>query len=150
MPPETGHNGDEVAARGEYRDRFEQAQGRRITPRVQEYWSWIAVALFLLVTVDMITTTYAAYQVGVIHESNPLVRWSLLQGPAIFLGINLAAVVLVTVLFDRVVDVLCRTPAPYDGYLAAGIEAWLGGLLAAGLLVFANNLAVIFFGQSLF
>ena len=150
MPPEPGHDGDEVVASAEYGERVEQPGSGGITPRVQEYWSWIAVALFLLVTVDMITTTYAAYQVGVIHEANPLVRWSLLQGPAIFLGINLAAVVLVTVLFDRVVDILRRTPATYDGYLAAGIEAWLGGLLAAGLLVFANNLAVIFFGQSLF
>lgn len=139
-----------MASSPELRDRIGQSDPGGIDARVQEYWSWIAVALFLLVTVDMITTTYAAYQVGVIHEANPLIRWSLLQGPAIFLGVNLAAVVLVTVLFDRVVDVLRRTPAPYDRYLAGGIEAWLGGLLAAGLLVFANNLAVIFLGQSLF
>lgn len=123
--------------------------GDRLDARVREYWSWIAVALFLLITVDMITTTYAAYRFGVVNESNPLVRWALVQGPAVFAGVNLLAVVLVTVLFDRVVELLGRTPEPYDRYLAAGIEAWLGGLLAAGLLVFANNLAVIFFGRSL-
>lgn len=123
--------------------------GQRVDARVQEYWNWIAVALFLLITVDMITTMYAATVVGVANEANPLIRWSLLQGPVVYAAINLAAVVLVTVLFDQVVALLRRTPEPFDRYLAAGIEAWLGGLLAAGLLVFANNLAVIFFGESL-
>lgn len=121
----------------------------RLDARVREYWSWVAVVLFLLVTVDMITTTYAAFAVGVVNEANPLIRWSLVQGPVAFAGVNIAAVVLVTVLFDRVMAMLRRTPAPFDRYLAAGIEAWLGGLLAAGLLLFANNLSVIFLGRSL-
>ena len=117
--------------------------------RIPEYWDWIAVALFLLVTVDMITTVYAARSVGLAWEANPLVRWSLTSGPAVFAAINLLTVVLVAGLFERVIETLQRTPAPYDRYLAGGIEAWLGGLLAAGLLVFANNLVVIFFGRSL-
>ena len=34
-------------------------------------------------------------------------------------------------------------------YLALAVELWLGLLVAAGLLVFANNLAVIVLGWSL-
>ena len=120
-----------------------------VDARIPEYWDWIAVALFLLVTVDMVTTVYAARSVGLAGEANPLVRWSLASGPVVFAALNLVTVVIVAGLFERVVATLQRTPAPYDRYLAGGIEAWLGGLLAAGLLVFANNLVVIFFGRSL-
>jgi hypothetical protein len=120
-----------------------------IDANIPEYWSWLAVALFLLTTVDMITTVYAAYQVGVLLESNPIVRWSLLSGPIAFMSINLSAVVLVTVLFDQLMQLLERLSHPYNRYLAAGIEAWLGGLIAGGLVIFANNLTVIFFQQSL-
>ncbi len=117
--------------------------------RVQEYWDWLAVGLFVLITVDMITTVYAARAVGLAGEANPVVRWSLLQGPIAFAGINLIAVIVVVTLFDRILDLLLVTPEPYERYAAAAVEAWLGGLLAAGLLVFANNLAVIVHGQSL-
>lgn len=118
--------------------------------RVQEYWDWIAGALFLLITIDMTTTIYAASLVGPQAEVNPIVRWILSFGtPALILA-NLAAVVLIGVLFYGLVEMFKATPEPYDQYLAVGIETWLGGLLAAGLLVFANNLAVIVHGQSLF
>ena len=120
-----------------------------VDARLSEYWDWIAVALFLLVTVDMITTVYAAHEVGIAGEANPFVRWSLASGPVVFALVNLVTVVVVAGLFDGVVGTLQRTPAPYDRYLAAGVEAWLGGLLAAGLLVFANNLSVVFHGRSL-
>ena len=117
--------------------------------RVAEYWDWLAVTLFLLVTVDMVTTVYAAHVVGFSAEANPLVRWTVATGPAAFAAVNLAAVVVAVGLFDRVVARLRRTPAPLDRYFAAGIEAWLGLLFAAGLLVFANNLLVVFHGRSL-
>lgn len=120
-----------------------------IDARVQEYWDWLAVALFILITIDMVTTVYAAELMGPGAESNPLIRWSLLQGMVVFAVVNILAVVVAVVLFDRVVDLLRNTPKRYENYFAAVIEAWLGGLLAAGLLVFANNLTVIFFGRSL-
>lgn len=120
-----------------------------IDANILEYWSWLAVALFLLTTVDMITTVYAAHQVGVLLESNPIVRWSLLKGPLVFMTINLTAVILVTVLFDQLMQLLDSVSDPYNRYFAAGIEAWLGGLIAGGLVIFANNLTVIFFQQSL-
>lgn len=120
-----------------------------VDAQVKEYWDWIAGALFLLTTVDMLTTMYAAALFGPQFEANPVIRWTLHSGPIALVSLNLIAIVSVTALFDRVIDTLERTPEPYDGVLAAGIEAWLGGLLAGGLLIFANNLTVIVYGQSL-
>ena len=124
-------------------------RGRDVEARVAEYWDWLTVVLFLLVTVDMVTTVYAARAVGLGAEVNPLVRWTVANGPVAFAVLNLAAVVAVVGLFDRVIARLRRTPAPLDRYLATGIEAWLGVLVAAGLLVLANNLLVVVHGRSL-
>lgn len=121
-----------------------------IEERIDEYWDWAAVALFLLTTVDMVTTIYAAAVVGPGAESNPLVRWVLRQGPTAFAATNLAAVVLAVVFFYALVEMIRSSPPPFDRYLALAVELWLGLLVAAGLAVFANNLVVIVFGWSLF
>lgn len=117
--------------------------------RVREYWDWIAITLFLLTTVDMTTTMYAAFVVGPGAEANPVIRWVLNHGLPALVAVNLVAVVLVVVMFYGLVEMLRATPDPYDQYFAVGIEVWLGGLLAAGLVVFANNLTVIVHGRSL-
>jgi membrane-bound metal-dependent hydrolase YbcI (DUF457 family) len=117
--------------------------------RIEEYWSWIAVSLFLLVTVDLLTSLYAAAVVGIGAESNPFMAWLLQRELPVLVGVNVAAVVLVTVCFAGVMQMLRRTPDPYARYVAFGIELWLGGLLAAGLFVFANNLSVVVYEASL-
>lgn len=117
--------------------------------RIAEYWDWVAVVLFLLTTVDMVTTIFAAMVVGPAAESNPLTRWVLRQGPATFAATNLLAVVLAVVLFYGLVEMIRTSPAPFDRYLALLVELWLGLLVAVGLVVFANNLVVIFFHRSL-
>ena len=117
--------------------------------RIDEYWDWIAVALFLLLAVDLLTTLAAARLVGTGAESNPLMRWLLGRGVIVVVGTHLAAVVLVTGCFRLLVGRLRRTPSPANRYFALAIEAWLGFLVAVGLAVFANNLAVIVLGRSL-
>lgn len=117
--------------------------------RIEEYWSWIAVSLFLLVTVDLLTSLSAAAVVGVGAESNPFMAWLLGQPLPTLVGVNVAAVVLVTVCFAGVMRMLRRTPERYARHFAFGIELWLGTLLAVGLFVFANNLSVIVHGASL-
>jgi hypothetical protein len=117
--------------------------------RIEEYWDWIAVALFLLLAVDLLTTLAAARLVGTGAESNPLMRWLLGRGVIVVVGTHLAAVVLVTGCFRLLVGRLRRTPSPANRYFALAIEAWLGFLVAVGLAVFANNLAVIVLGRSL-
>jgi hypothetical protein len=117
--------------------------------RIEEYWDWIAVALFLLLAVDLLTTLAAARLVGAGAESNPLMRWLLGRSILVVVGAHLAVVVLVTGCFRLLVGRLRRTPSPANYYFALTIEAWLGFLVAVGLLVFANNLAVIVLGASL-
>ena len=125
------------------------AAGRDVEFRIGEYWDWLAGALFLLITVDVLTTIYAAHVAGLGAEANPIVRWSLSRGPVVVVAVNLLAVVVTVMLFDRLLDRLRRTPAPFDRYFALAIELWLGLLLAVGLVVFANNLSVIVLGNGL-
>ncbi|MFC7137234.1 hypothetical protein [Halobaculum litoreum] len=120
-----------------------------IADRVEEYWEWAAVALFLLVTVDLLTTMYAAAAVGRAAEANPLVRWALGRPLAVLVGINLAAVVLASVVFHGVIETYRVTPVRVRPYYGLVIEAWLGLLVASGLAIYANNLAVIVLGASL-
>ncbi|QGX96251.1 hypothetical protein EI982_16435 [Haloplanus rallus] len=125
-------------------------RSRRVTEsRIEEYWDWIAVALFLLLAVDLLTTLAAARVVGRGAEGNPLMRWLLGRPTLVVVGAHLVVVVLVTGFFRLLVGRLRRTPSPADRYFALLIEVWLGVLVAVGLAVFANNLAVIVLGRSL-
>lgn len=125
--------------------------GEREVPadRVREYWDWIAAALFLLVTVDMLTTIYAVAAVGPAAETNPLMRWALGRGLRTLVVLNLVAVVLVVGFFYALIEMLERTPPGYRRPFAVVIEIWLGLLLFAGLAVLANNVSVVVFGSSL-
>lgn len=122
----------------------------RLAVRSGEYWDWVAVALFLLLTVDMLTTVFAAVAVGVHAESNPLVRWALREGVAALAALNLVALVVTVALFYGLRSVVARTTPPRGWFVAAVAECWLAALVAAGLALFANNLVVIVFGVSLF
>lgn len=117
--------------------------------RVEEYWDWLAAALFLLVAVDLLTTLAAAATVGVAAEANPVVAWALHRGVLALVAVNLLAVVAACLLFAGVTDLLRRTPPRHREQFALAVEVWLGGLVAAGLLVFANNLATIVYQESL-
>ena len=117
---------------------------------LEEYWDWFAVALFVLITVDMITTVYAAGYVGPAAEANPLMRWALEQGMVTVTLVNLAATVVAVGGFALLMQLLQATEPPWDRYVAVSVEAWLGLLIASGLVVFANNLTVIVYGRSLF
>lgn len=117
--------------------------------RVREYWAWVAWALFLLVTVDMLTTMFAARALGPGAEANPLMRWALGRGLGTLLALNLAAVVFVVAFFYGLLEMLERTPEPYQRGFAFLVEVWLGLLLVAGLAVLANNLTAIVLGRTL-
>lgn len=119
------------------------------TDRTAEYWDWLAVVLFLLLAVDTLTTYAAARVVGLESESNPFMQWALGEGLWTVIGVNLGALVLSVVLFGFLTGRIEVTPAPLDRYVALAVEVWLGLLLALGLAVFANNLSVIVFGESL-
>jgi hypothetical protein len=117
--------------------------------RGEEYWDWLTVALFLLVTVDLLTTLGAAARFGVGAEANPLVA-ALLSGPLwALVAANLVAVVVAAGGFAALLRLLQETPPRLQERFALTVELWLGLLVAGGLLVFANNLAVVVHGASL-
>lgn len=120
------------------------------TERIEEYWSWIAVSLFLLVTVDMLTTIFAAAKLGTGAEANPLMAWALGQGVGVLVAANVAAVVLVVAFFYAMLEMLERSPPRLRTPFALLIEVYLGLLVVAGLVVFANNLSAIVLERSLF
>ena len=88
-------------------------RGEPLDELITEYWSWFAVSLFLLVTVDMITTVFAARVHGVATESNPLVQWVLGRGAVALATVNLLAVVLVAAFFYALVELLRATQPQY-------------------------------------
>lgn len=117
--------------------------------RIDEYWSWFAVALFLLLTVDMLTSVGAAVVHGLEAEINPLMRWVLSVDLVFTTAVHLLVLVLATMAFWGVMVMLERTPAAIERPYQLVIELWLGMLVAGGLFIFANNLAVIILGRSL-
>jgi len=122
----------------------------RVDPGVRrEYWSWVAAALYLLLSVDLLSTLYAAASYGAAAEANPYVQWALANGVAVLVGLNLAALLALAALFYGYMRLLAATRGVEAWMLARGFEAWVGCLLAAGLFVFANNLSVVVHGRSL-
>ena len=122
---------------------------RRPRAFLEEYWDWVAVALFLLITVDMLTTMFAAAVLGPGAEANPLVRWALEQGTSTLVLVNVLAVVLAVGFFYALRELLGQSPARYRRPFSVLVEAWLGLLVFLGLTVLANNLSAVSLGVSL-
>lgn len=116
---------------------------------VDEYWGWAAVSLFLLLSVDLLMTLYAAADVGIAHESNPVMQWLLTQSLVVLVGLHLTVVVVAATLFYGLAELVREAPVRRRRSLRLGIEVFLGLLVATGLFVFANNLTVIVHGSSL-
>lgn len=117
--------------------------------RLAEYWRWVAVALFLLVTLDLLTSLYAAAEVGLSHESNPLMAWLLTQPLAVVVGIHILAATLATLFFYAIFEVIRRTTPTLQWVMMRSFEVYIGLLVAAGLFVVTNNLTVIVLQRSL-
>lgn len=121
----------------------------QVQRRIEEYWEWVAVALFLLLSLDLLTTYYAAATVGTGAEANPLVAWLLGRSLAVVVAVHLAVAVLSVGCFAALMRLYRRTPRRYRGGFGLLIELWLGGLVAVGLAVVANNVSVVVLGRSL-
>lgn len=116
--------------------------------RRDEYWDWVAVSLFLLVTVDLLTSMYAAEAVGLSHESNPVMAYLLSQS-LVFVVVAHVAVVLVAAVMFYGLYAVAQRGSGREGTAWLCLEAYLGLLVVTGLFVFANNLSVIVLGDSL-
>lgn len=117
--------------------------------RRRKYWIWTGGVLYLLITVDMITTIWATELHGPGAEVNPLVRWAVQHGVVTLAGINLAALFVLGILFHWMIELTIEAPERYQPTIALAFEVWIALLLAAGIAVFANNLSVIVLGESL-
>lgn len=126
--------------RSEYRDWVER--------RHQRYWRWFARALFLLLTLDILTTLVAKAIYGTGAEINPLMAWLIELGPVVLIVVHLLALFGVTVAFSQVIKVIESVSSPADIVLEVLLEIWLGLLLTAGFVIVVNNLFVIVFGRS--
>lgn len=87
--------------------RMSQSSKPRAT-RIEEYWDWFAVALFLLVTVDLLTTVGATRKYGLDAEINPVIIWLFRQGLLTVVVAHLAVTVLAVCAFAG----LIRTTSP--------------------------------------
>ena len=97
-------------------DRGEERSGEPSSQAfLREYRGWVAVALFLLVTVDMLTAMIAAAALGPEAEANPLVRWTLRRGTPTLVAVNVFAVVLAVGFFYALRGMLRRTRAGTAG-----------------------------------
>lgn len=110
---------------------------------VRNCWQWFALALLLLVPLDLLTTLFAVAQHGIGVETNPVVRMLLEQGLVAVVAVNLLVVVLAAAMFDGVVDAVRSAPTTYRTALVYGVHAWLGLALTTGVVLVANNLLAI-------
>jgi len=107
------------------------------------YWTWLAVALFLLLAVDLLTTLAAAMVVGAAGERNPVVALALQQGVAVLVLVNVVAGIAAAILYAGLDTLMERAPTRQAWLLARVTELWLVGLIVAGIIVATTNLAVI-------
>lgn len=117
--------------------------------RPEKYWRWYRVALYLLFSLDILTTLWATAIYGTDAEVNPIMVWLIEQGIVATVAVNLLALVVVVFAFSWVLTAIRSAPDPFDIVLEIVVEAWLGVLVLVGLFVAANNAAVILLGRSL-
>ena len=129
--------------------RLPLAHKRPLERRLETYWRWFAVVLFVIISLDMLTTMYATNRFGLGAEANPLVRLALKRGVLDYTLLNLAGLGVSIGAFTVLTRVVRDSEPPYSRYFELVLKLWLGSLLVVGLFVLANNLLVILYGQSL-
>jgi hypothetical protein len=120
----------------------------QVMRRVDSYWRWIGVVVFLLIPLDMLMTLLGQAAVGAAGEANPLMRWALHQGIATLVIVNIVAATAVVGVFHFMlwlVPWMSRETRPYFGVM---LEGWIGLGLTAGLWLFVNNLTVYLFREN--
>lgn len=114
---------------------------------VRRWWGWFAVALFLLIPLDLLTTLIVVAEHGTAVEANPIVRWLLRQGLLAVTVVNLVVVALAVTLFHVAVERFRRAAPPNPRPFVLFVNLWIGGLIAVGAGIVANNiLAVVRYG----
>lgn len=126
----------------------QEFQSARLDTRLAENWEWFAGCLFIHIPLDMLST-FVALTSGMGTEINPLIHWGLQEGLFTVAGIYLVAGVSTVPLFTGVIQSVRSCPPRIQWKYELLVETWLGGLLALGLGVFANNLLIALFDRAL-
>lgn len=124
----------------EYHDRNATATG---------HWALAAVALVVLVILDLVTSLYAAQVVGLEYEANPVMALVLAQPLELILAIHLAVLAVAAGLLYVMIEAVRSLHGTERVRAQRRIELFLVGLIAIGVVVVTNNLLVIGFGVSL-
>jgi hypothetical protein len=119
------------------------------TSRISEYWTWIALTLFVLFPVDLLTTMVAVDQFGLGAEANPFMRWLFEQGLVTLTIVHLLLAIVTVLCCYGVLETIRAATERSQRSLALTFEVTIGLLLSAGLLVVSNNLFVIVLQQNL-
>lgn len=109
---------------------------------IAAWWGLFAVALFMLLPLDLLTTLFAVAEYGVAVEANPIMRWLLGHGLVAVTVANLVAAGAVIYLFHIAVGKFRETSSSGRRVLVPVVSAWIIVLNVAGITIVLNNLAV--------
>jgi hypothetical protein len=112
--------------------------------RVRRWWSGYAVALFLLLPVDLLTTIVSVSTHGIGVEANPVMRWLLGRGLVEVVLVHLVVAAFSVYAFHVAVGAVRDAPDSYRRPLVCGVDAWVAFVVAVGILLVVNNLSVVF------
>lgn len=111
--------------------------------QVVRWWRWFAVALFLLIPLDLFTTLLAVARYGTGVEANPVMRVVLQQGLVVTTVVNLLVLGVAIALFHAAVDSVRRVPLAQRGHFVTLINGWIGLLILSGSALVLNNVTAI-------
>lgn len=121
--------------------------GSATTVREDDRWypCWVgfAVALSLLLWVDLATTLAAAGQYGLEFEANPIMRGLLESGVLLTMTIHLLIFIAALVGFGTVVRIGQSLEGKSANRYRYCCYCWIGVLLIVGIGVAVNNLALV-------
>lgn len=107
--------------------------------RARRWWLGFTAALLLLLPIDLFTTLLTVSRHGTAIEANPIMRWLLEQGIVEVTLVHLAVTGVVVYLFHLTVAAVQQASVSSKLSLERGVNAWLGIMLAGGLVVVVNN-----------
>lgn len=110
---------------------------------VDRWWVLFAVALFLLVPLDLLTTLVAISKYGTGVEANPFMRLLLDHGLLAVTAVNLVVVLVGVSLFHVAMGSIQRAPISSHRALINVVNTWVAVLLIGGIVLVANNVLVI-------
>lgn len=115
-----------------------------------EYWSWFAWTVYLIISVDLLMTSIAINIYGVGNELNPIMAEMFKEGLLFVVTGHITILVFCTVCFlillesfDQSSSIISDSSDYVREKLAIVLDTWIGLLLSAGMIVFTNNLLVV-------